>query len=839
MPKATIDLYEQLFEKSETARCITNGLDIVLFANAKFRQIFEVENLADNQGTLKLREIFATKINKFEHGEFEQNLESFLDSEVNCRGKISIWNSNSGKAKYDYLRTKLNSNGEIIISYEFFDVTEKIEYRKSLRSTYERLEIAAKVSNLGIWEFEFETKEWYLNDAVYDLFGIDKLEFDRTPEGFNQIIDPAELPYLYAAWDSSRLNGEPLNLSIRINHPKRGKRTIYIAGKTLYRTEGSLWKFVGTLSDVTRQKTRAEEIIRDGERLKSLVDSQSNYIIRITETGQITFCNQSFRDAFQKDLTCSGEHNLIEFLSPVDFSNVLNILELCKSKPRQNFGIVTEILSSEKVLSINWEFTSIHGSKGEFIEIQAIGRDESDRVILLSKVEEAYSNISSLINNFYEVSIWSVDLAYRLTACNDYFRNQFELFNLNKINIGDKILELLHPENTIDWKGMYDQAITDGAYSLNLDLAGFTFEVSFNPIHINNEITGIAVYGRDITYTKEAENIIRHSQERLSFAIESNHYMVWDLFLPSGRINFSETFYEFFGHLKEDFERDVLLFNKLVHPEDVNQVDSIFRRIISGEIREFDTEFRMRNASGEYIWLRNKGRLYEHSNGGQLVRIIGILEDISVKKNTENEVKNYLDKLEKFAYLTSHNLRKPVANILGLTSLMQDEQNLSSNTKDFLIELKRSAYQLDQVIKEMTEAISFGNGKPTICKSTNFKTVWFIDDDEINNMLSERLISRVIPQATVKSFLYAEDALELIAKEPTNIPDAIFLDINMPRMNGWDFLDSISVLNISVNVYMLTSSIDPRDQEKASKFSQVNDFISKPLREDRLRLIID
>jgi len=276
-----------------------------------------------------------------------------------------------------------------------------------------------------------------------------------------------------------------------------------------------------------------------------------------------------------------------------------------------------------------------------------------------------------------------------------------------------------------------------------------------------------------------------------------------------------------------------------VHPEDVNQVDSIFRRIISGEIREFDTEFRMRNASGEYIWLRNKGRLYEHSNGGQLVRIIGILEDISVKKNTENEVKNYLDKLEKFAYLTSHNLRKPVANILGLTSLMQDEQNLSSNTKDFLIELKRSAYQLDQVIKEMTEAISFGNGNPTICKSTSFKTVWFIDDDEINNMLSERLISRVIPQATVKSFLYAEDALELIAKEPTNIPDAIFLDINMPRMNGWDFLDSISVLNIAVNVYMLTSSIDPRDQEKASKFSQVNDFISKPLREDRLRLIID
>jgi response regulator RpfG family c-di-GMP phosphodiesterase len=139
----------------------------------------------------------------------------------------------------------------------------------------------------------------------------------------------------------------------------------------------------------------------------------------------------------------------------------------------------------------------------------------------------------------------------------------------------------------------------------------------------------------------------------------------------------------------------------------------------------------------------------------------------------------------------------------------------------------------------MTEAISFGNGNPSIKKTSSLQTVWFIDDDEINNMLSERMMKRVMPDAMVKSFLHAEDALEILKYKTENYPDAIFLDINMPCMNGWEFLDSLCVLNISIDVYMLTSSIDSRDQDKASKYTQVNDFISKPLREERLRLIIN
>ncbi len=167
-----------------------------------------------------------------------------------------------------------------------------------------------------------------------------------------------------------------------------------------------------------------------------------------------------------------------------------------------------------------------------------------------------------------------------------------------------------------------------------------------------------------------------------------------------------------------------------------------------------------------------------------------------------------------------------------------------AEVSQLLHNLAITADELDSVIIEMSELVATEKQKiehmdMSKTQSTeNHQSIWFIDDDVINNLLNERLLKKHFPSIVCKTFSEAERAFEELSSNADGLPDAIFLDINMPVMNGWDFLDNMLSKKLNLMVYMLTSSIDPKDEEKALAYSAVKDFISKPLKEERLRKII-
>jgi DNA-binding NtrC family response regulator len=112
-----------------------------------------------------------------------------------------------------------------------------------------------------------------------------------------------------------------------------------------------------------------------------------------------------------------------------------------------------------------------------------------------------------------------------------------------------------------------------------------------------------------------------------------------------------------------------------------------------------------------------------------------------------------------------------------------------------------------------------------------------IDDDEIQNLINSKVISLVNPEIEVKAFTSGEEALSSLRNSEIN-PKLVFLDINMPKMNGWDFLEAYANEKEQAIVYMLTSSINLRDIEKSEKYEIVRSFVSKPLIIDRLRDIL-
>jgi len=123
------------------------------------------------------------------------------------------------------------------------------------------------------------------------------------------------------------------------------------------------------------------------------------------------------------------------------------------------------------------------------------------------------------------------------------------------------------------------------------------------------------------------------------------------------------------------------------------------------------------------------------------------------------------------------------------------------------------------------------------------KKVLLIDDDEIVNSINKVIIqhAKFADEIIIENFaVNAISYLKALSKE--DLPRAIFLDVNMPEMNGWDFVEEYEKLGIDTNevtIIMLTSSINPRDQKRALSMDHIKAFVSKPLSPELLDKIYE
>ena len=119
---------------------------------------------------------------------------------------------------------------------------------------------------------------------------------------------------------------------------------------------------------------------------------------------------------------------------------------------------------------------------------------------------------------------------------------------------------------------------------------------------------------------------------------------------------------------------------------------------------------------------------------------------------------------------------------------------------------------------------------------------YLIDDDAIGAYLTENLLKAEGVAVPIYTFQSAEKALDdLIARPKETLPKVVFLDLNMPLMNGWQFLEALepyqNKLRDSCHIYILTSSLALADLEKSRHYELVSGLIHKPLDRGEIRAI--
>lgn len=128
----------------------------------------------------------------------------------------------------------------------------------------------------------------------------------------------------------------------------------------------------------------------------------------------------------------------------------------------------------------------------------------------------------------------------------------------------------------------------------------------------------------------------------------------------------------------------------------------------------------------------------------------------------------------------------------------------------------------------------------------NRSTVCIVDDDKVYQITTKKMLERIASTNNILVFSDGTEAFQYLSEMASNkdaLPDVIFLDINMPFMNAWEFLDAYTQLKPHltkpITIYIISSSISDVDIQRAKNIEHVKDYYVKPMTMDQYAMLLE
>ncbi|NVM66664.1 PAS domain S-box-containing protein [Mucilaginibacter sp. SG538B] len=230
---------------------------------------------------------------------------------------------------------------------------------------------------------------------------------------------------------------------------------------------------------------------------------------------------------------------------------------------------------------------------------------------------------------------------------------------------------------------------------------------------------------RDGTVKRQGELLrlsLQESNQRYEYVTKATSDAIWDWDLKKNTLFWGEGFEAIFGYPKNQVIPDLHSWTNHIHPEDLDRVVASVYAVIYGTETNWKDEYRYQRADGTYADVVDRGFVIRGVDG-KAVRMVGAMHDISERKKSLKEMKQFADdlfvrnrELQQFAYVVSHNLRSPVANIIGISDLMGMEKDNPEVMEHCIENLKTSVNRLDQIIVDLSKILSVSDGSAEISR---------------------------------------------------------------------------------------------------------------------------
>lgn len=693
-------------------------------------------------------------------------------------GILNLYSSEVGFFKSKEIALLVEAAGDISFSLDLFeDAKLKKELDQSLYNSETHLKEAQAIAHLGSWETNFSTGLLVWSEEACKIFGLSPSDNLQPYESWISFIHPDDLDKIMEIIEEAQTSLSSVSFFHRIVRKDGVIRYLHSNVYFQFDTKGKPIGLYGIAHDITEIK-ESENALRESEMFnKGILASLGSHIAVIEQNGDIIAVNKAWNDfakangAIGLEKVSMGSNYFdvcIKSLADGDLfaEQAMEGIKTVFSKEKESFELEYPCDSPEIK---RWFLLSVShfgndGSKLVLSHQDITSRKKAEGLLYISQ-----SNLNAIIENT-DAAIYSLDREMKFITFNQQLKKSLLQIYGFSVNPGDHVydfLKKLDPDEAQAWESVYRKALLGETvkFEKSIYFDGYYryFDIAIYPIWENKNIIGLASFAFDVTEQKLAKEAIRQNELRYRQIVETAQEGIWLVDNNNQTMFVNKRFSEIFGYSAK--EMNSITNNDLLDEKGRANVKEKMARCKKGIAEDFEQEYICKE--GKKIWVHVSASSIIGDDRTYLGSLL-MLTDITERKNAEIEKEKLTadlvrrnQNLEQFTYIVSHNLRAPLANIMGATDLLNHPSLNSLEKQNISRGLSESAGKLDNVVRDLNYILQVKHGIAETKINTKFSELTedikmvLVNVVESSQGLIEYDFSAIDEMVTCKSYLYS------------------------------------------------------------------------------------